>query len=75
MLPVGFLGAMEANSGIVRDVEKAKALLAEAGFADGLDAELAYPDFTFAGVNFGTFAQKIQADLNEAGFNDHAGAR
>jgi len=69
VLPVGFLGAKEANSGIVRDVEKAKALLAEAGYADGLDAELAYPDFTFAGVNFGTFAQKIQADLNEAGFN------
>jgi peptide/nickel transport system substrate-binding protein len=69
ILPVGFLGALEANSGIARDVEKAKALLAEAGYADGLDAELAYPDFTFAGVNFGTFAQKIQADLNEAGFN------
>ncbi|MCB9113930.1 MAG: ABC transporter substrate-binding protein [Caldilineaceae bacterium] len=69
MLPVGFLGAMEANSGIARDVEKAKALLADAGYADGLDAELAYPDFTFAGVNFGTFAQKVQADLNEAGFN------
>ena len=69
MLPVGFLGALEANSGIARDVEKAKALLAEAGYADGLDADLAYPDFTFAGVNFGTFAQKIQADLNEAGFN------
>lgn len=69
MLPVGFLGALPANSGVARDVEKAKALLAEAGYADGLDAELAYPDFTFAGVNFGTFAQKIQADLNEAGFN------
>jgi peptide/nickel transport system substrate-binding protein len=69
MLPVGFLGAFPANSGVERDVEKAKALLEEAGYGGGLDAELAYPDFTFAGVNFGTFAQKIQADLNEAGFN------
>ncbi len=69
MLPVGFLGAMEANSGIQRDVEKAKALLAEAGYADALDVELAYPDFTYAGINFGTFAQKVQADLTEAGFN------
>ena len=69
MLPVGFLGAYDANSGITRDVEQAKALLAEAGYADGLDVELAYPDFTFVGVNFGTFAQKVQADLNEAGFN------
>lgn len=69
MLPVGFLGAMEANSGIQRDVEKAKALLAEVGYADGLDVELAYPDFTYTGINFGTFAQKVQADLAEAGFN------
>lgn len=69
MLPVGFLGAYEANSGIARDVEQAQALLAEAGYGDGLDIELAYPDFTFAGINFGTYAQKVQADLNEAGFN------
>jgi len=69
MLPIGFLGAYEANSGIVRDIEKSKELLAEAGYPDGLDVEIAYPDFTFAGVNFGTFAQKVQADLNEAGFN------
>lgn len=69
MLPVGFLGAFPANSGVQRDVEKAKSLLEEAGYGGGLEAELAYPDFTFAGVNFGTFAQKVQADLNEAGFN------
>jgi peptide/nickel transport system substrate-binding protein len=69
MLPVGFLGAYEANSGIARDLDRARELLAEAGYADGLDIELAYPDFTFAGVNFGTFAQKVQADLAEAGIN------
>jgi peptide/nickel transport system substrate-binding protein len=69
MLPVGFLGAYEANSGFTRDIEQAQALLAEAGYGDGLAVELAYPDFTFVGVNFGTFAQKVQADLNEAGFN------
>lgn len=69
MLPVGFLGAYGPGEGPQRDVEGAQALLAEAGYGDGLDVELAYPDFTFAGVNFGTFAQKVQADLNEAGFN------
>ena len=69
MLPVGFLGAYGPGEGVARDVDTAKSLLAEAGYGDGLDIELAYPDFTFAGVNFGTFAQKVQADLNEAGFN------
>ena len=69
MLPVGFLGAYEPGQGVSRDIEKAQELLAEAGYGDGLNLELAYPDFTFAGVNFGTFAQKVQADLNEAGFN------
>jgi peptide/nickel transport system substrate-binding protein len=66
VLPVGFLGAYEANLP-VRDLEAATALLAEAGYADGLELELTYPDFTYAGFNFGTFAQKIQADLAEAG--------
>jgi len=69
MLPVGFLGAYEPNSGIARDVDKAAELLAEAGYSDGVALDLAYPDFTFAGINFGTYAQKVQADLNEAGFN------
>lgn len=66
VLPVGFLGAMEANSGPARDVDAAKALLAEAGYSD-LQLDLTYPDLTYAGINMGTFAQKIQADLAEAG--------
>lgn len=69
MLPVGFLGAKEANTGVSRDIERAQALLAEAGYVDGLELTLAYPDFTYSGINVGTFAQKVQADLNEAGFN------
>ncbi len=68
MLPVGFLGAYEANSGPTRDLDKVAELLAEAGYADGVELDIVYPDFTFAGVNFGTFAQKVQADLTEAGF-------
>lgn len=69
ILPVGFLGAYEANSNAPRDLEAAKALIAEAGYGDRLDLEIVYPDFTFGGINFGTFAQKIQADLIEAGIN------
>ncbi len=66
VLPVGFLGAWEANLP-VRDVEGAIATLAAAGYPDGVELELTYPDFTFIGFNFSTFAQKVQADLAEAG--------
>lgn len=70
VLPVGFLGAMPANSGPQRDLDAARVLLKEAGFDEGqLAIELAYPDFTYNGINMGTFAQKIQADLLEAGIN------
>ncbi len=70
MLPVGFMGAFEANSGPQRDLDAAKALLAEAGFGEGeLAFDLTYPDFTYNGINMGTFAQKIQSDLQEAGMN------
>ncbi len=68
ILPVGFLGAYEANLP-QRDVEGAQALLAEAGYGDGLSVELSYPDFTYQGTNMGTLAQKIQADLQEAGID------
>jgi peptide/nickel transport system substrate-binding protein len=50
-----------------RDVEGAKALLAEAGYADGFEITMDYPDFSFQGVNMNTNAQKIQADLAEVG--------
>ena len=67
VIPVGFLGAYGPDRALKRDLEAAKALLAEAGYPDGFEIELEYPDFTFGGINFGTFAQKIQADLAEAG--------
>ncbi|MBW2619697.1 MAG: ABC transporter substrate-binding protein, partial [Deltaproteobacteria bacterium] len=51
---------------IPRDIEKAKALLAEAGFPDGLDVTMtitnAYPEFP-------RFAQVAQQQLKEAGIN------
>lgn len=66
IIPVGFAGAYGENKAPKRDLEAAKALLAEAG-QSSLNIELEYPDFTFGGVNFGTMAQKVQADLAEAG--------
>jgi ABC-type transport system substrate-binding protein len=65
MLPVGFLGAKPANSGIQRDVKKARQLIAEAG--DGAAVDLIYPEITWFGVDMAVMAQKVHADLTEAG--------
>lgn len=65
----GLFTAYGPDHAVVRDVEAAQALLAEAGYADGLDLTLEYPTFTFQGVNMDTNAQKIQSDLAEAGIN------
>ncbi|MBI5669308.1 MAG: ABC transporter substrate-binding protein [Chloroflexi bacterium] len=66
-LAVGIAGALGPDEAIKRDVEKAKQLLAEAGYPDGFEVTLDYPDFSFQGVNMNTNAQKIQADLAEVG--------
>jgi peptide/nickel transport system substrate-binding protein len=68
-LTVGLLGAFGQDRAFTRDVEQAKALLAEAGYPDGFDVTLTYPDFTNEGVDMNINAQKIQADLAEAGIN------
>lgn len=69
MIPLGFFGAYTAEQAIQRDIEMAKSLLAEAGYPDGFDVDMVYWSTTNAGVNFDTNAQKIQADLAEAGIN------
>jgi peptide/nickel transport system substrate-binding protein len=65
----GLFTAVGPDRAPVRDLDAARAALAEAGYADGLDITLEYPTFTFQGVNMDTNAQKIQADLAEAGIN------
>ncbi|RPJ00690.1 MAG: ABC transporter substrate-binding protein [Chloroflexi bacterium] len=66
-LAVGVAGALGPDQAIQRDLDQARALLAEAGYPDGFEIEMKYPDFTFQGVNMNTNAQKIQADLAEVG--------
>lgn len=68
-LTYGLQGAFTEDRAFTRDVARAQELLAEAGYADGLDVTLQYPDFAWQGVNMNTNAQKIQADLAEAGIN------
>ena len=54
-------------SALLMQPRAARALLAEAGYPAGFEITLSYPDFSFQGVNMDTNAQKIQADLAEAG--------
>ena len=64
---VGLAGAYGQDKAFERDLDRARELLAEAGYPDGFEIDLSYPDFTFGGVNLSTNAQKIQADLAEVG--------
>jgi len=68
-LTVGLQAAFGEDRAFSRDLDRARELLAEAGYADGLDVTLQYPDFSWQGVNMNTNAQKIQSDLAEAGIN------
>ncbi|MEM6284778.1 MAG: ABC transporter substrate-binding protein, partial [Chloroflexota bacterium] len=68
-LTVGLAGSLSEDAAFTRDTELAMELLAEAGYPDGFDITLNYPDFTWQGVNMNTNAQKIQADLAEVGIN------
>jgi peptide/nickel transport system substrate-binding protein len=67
ILPVGFFAAYGSDRAFVRDLDQARALLEEAGYADGFETTLTYPAWTYAGVNWDTNAQKLQADLAEVG--------
>jgi peptide/nickel transport system substrate-binding protein len=64
MVPLGVAGSDPALI-VNRDVEQAKALLAEAGYADGFEVELAY------GISpeRDSVAAKIQSDLAEVGID------
>jgi peptide/nickel transport system substrate-binding protein len=50
-----------------QDVEKAKALLAEAGVGDGFTLDAIYPNVNVYGVDFSTMMQKVQQDLAKVG--------
>jgi peptide/nickel transport system substrate-binding protein len=70
IVPYGFLGAWGSDRAFERDLDKAKELLAEAGYPDGFDIEMEYATkFTWSGVDFDIIAEKVQADLAEAGIN------
>ena len=62
---VGLPGGFGPDRAFARDLDRAGQLLTDAGFPDGFEIELSYPDITFGGINLNTNAQKVQADLAE----------
>ncbi len=64
---VGLLGAVDARDTSYTDVEKAKELMAEAGYADGF--EIDFPCCTLApeGIPLTDLAQKVASDLAQIG--------
>jgi peptide/nickel transport system substrate-binding protein len=67
IIPVGYLGHT-GNNPFSQDIEKAKALLAEAGVAEGTELEILVPTSTApGGVEWSVIAAKLQSDLAKAG--------
>lgn len=67
VIPAGFLGHT-GNNPFTQDIDKAKELLANAGFPDGIEFDALVPaEFPAGPIDFPTLATKIQADLEMAG--------
>ncbi len=65
VIPPGFEGAL--GSGVEQDLDKAKAALEEAGYT-GQTLKLQFPnDYPVGGVEFTPLAERIQAQLEDAG--------
>jgi peptide/nickel transport system substrate-binding protein len=68
VVPIGLAGALGPEDAVKTDVQRAKALLTAAGFASGFGATLTFPaQFVYFGIQFGTLAAKLQADLAAVG--------
>ena len=67
-IQVGFMGSLGERKAF-RDLEKARQLLAEAGYADGFETELTVSELDMEGVPLVDLAQKVKQDLSEIGIN------
>ena len=71
LVPIGLPGALDPSTqGFSRDVEAAKAAIAEAGYPDGFSATLATSATEIiGGIALSLLAEKVQADLSEVGID------
>jgi len=65
----GFMGSKGERAADYTNLEEAKALLAEAGYADGFDIDLTVCDLDMEGILLSDLAQKIKDDLAQIGIN------
>ena len=65
----GFMGSKGEREADYANLEEAKALLAEAGYADGFDVDLTVCDLDMEGVDLTDLAQKVKDDLSQIGIN------
>jgi peptide/nickel transport system substrate-binding protein len=69
-IPIGMYGSTKETTGQIgyhQDLEKARALLAKAGFPDGFEFKLSYGDAAVSGLSYAVLAQKLQSDLARVG--------
>jgi len=69
-IPVGMGGSTVEQTkefGFRQDLDKAKALLAQAGLQNGFSFDMQYGNTAYFGVSYQLIAQKVQADLARIG--------
>jgi peptide/nickel transport system substrate-binding protein len=69
-IPIGLFGSTRETTGQIgyrQDLDKAKALLTEAGLSEGFEFKLSYGDAAVSGLSYSVLAQKLQSDLARVG--------
>lgn len=69
IIQVGFMGSKGERPVDYTNLEEAKSLLAEAGYADGFDVDMTVSDLDMEGILLTDLAQKIKDDLSQVGIN------
>lgn len=69
LIQSGFMGSKGERAADYTNIEEAKQLLADAGYADGFDIDLTVCDLDMEGILLTDLAQKVKDDLAQIGIN------